>query len=52
MHMRDDHCVDLVALEAKRAERLWQGAGLPDRSGRPGIDQDAALAILDQILTG
>ncbi|MNL68912.1 hypothetical protein D3C87_1937030 [compost metagenome] len=50
MHMRHDYRVDLVALQAERAERLRQFAGLPDRARRTGIDQDAALAILDKIL--
>ncbi|MNV12879.1 hypothetical protein D3C71_1035000 [compost metagenome] len=50
MHMRHDHRVDLVALQAERAERLRQVAGLPDRACWTGIDQDAALPILDEIL--
>lgn len=50
MHMRYDHRVDLVELQAKRTERLRQFAGLPDRARCTGIDQDAALAIIDEIL--
>ncbi len=50
MHVGHDHCVNLIAAQAERGKRLRQRARLPDRAGRPGIEQDPALTILDQIL--
>jgi hypothetical protein len=50
VHVGHDDRIDLVAAQAQGGERLRQRARLPDRAGRPGIDEDPALAILDQIL--
>jgi len=50
VHVGHDDRVDLVATQAEGGEGLRQRARLSDRAGRPGIDQDPALAILDQVL--
>src|SRR5215204_5250989 len=50
VQVRDDNRVELVAADSACGERVWQLAGLPERASGTGVDQDATLAILDEIL--
>lgn len=50
VHVGHDHRINLIKPQTKPGEGLRQVAGLPDRARCTGINQDAALAIIDKIL--